>query len=69
MIILIFIKLYIYDNNIPYFKEIIKENLKNTTIELGLLKIINSDIKFEKNLLKEKVKITQTYPFNFFFLC
>lgn len=56
----------IYDNNIPYFKEIIKENLKNTTIELGLLKIINSDIKFEENLLKEKVKITQTYPFNYF---
>ena len=58
----------IYDNNIPYFKEIIKENLKNITIELGLLKIKNSDIKLDQNLLKEKAKIYQTNPFYYFSL-
>ena len=51
----------LFDNNIPYLKEIVKENSKNIKIELGLLKIENSDIKLDKNFFNEKFMIISNY--------
>ena len=47
----------ILNNKIPYLREKINENMSNLTLDLALLKLDNSSIKYNENYFKEKIVI------------
>ena len=51
----------VFDNNIPYLKEVINNTMKNIKLELVQLKMDNTNIKTSDTFFQEK-QILDTYP-------
>ena len=57
----------VFENNIPYLKETINDTMKNVQINLTLIKLDDSDIKYNQNYFQEKI-IIKNYEMPYFFI-